>query len=73
MVRVQVTANMPDLPPAGDDAFAQLSGFQRGEQLRETDKAVTVAGRWRGEEVVAKQLTSSDRHWVKRFSHEVAT
>lgn len=67
---MQMTASMPEHPPAGD-AFAQLSGFQRGEQLRETDKAVTVAGRWRGEEVVAKQLTSSDRHWVKRFAHEV--
>lgn len=62
---------MPDNPPAGDDPFEQPSGFQRGEQLRETDKAATVAGRWRGEQVVAKQLTSSDRHWLKRFAHEV--
>jgi hypothetical protein len=62
MVGVQVTASMPDNPPAGDDPFAQLAGFQHGEQLRENDKAVTVAGRWRGEDVVARQLTSSDRH-----------
>lgn len=68
---MQVTASMPDHPPTGDDEFEQLSGFQHGEQLRETDKAVTVAGCWRGVEVVAKQLTSSERHWVKRFAHEV--
>ncbi|WP_125811430.1 phosphotransferase [Actinoplanes sp. ATCC 53533] len=68
---MQVTPSVPDRPLAGDDVFEHLPGFQLGERLRATDKAVTVAGRWRGEEVVAKQLTSTDRHWVKRFAHEV--
>jgi hypothetical protein len=63
---------MPDEIPAGDDELDRLPHLQRGEELRRTDKAVTVGGRWHGHDVVAKQLTSSDRHWVKRFAHEVA-
>jgi hypothetical protein len=72
MVGVQVTASMPGDCPAGDDAFDQLPDLQRGELLRQTDKAITIAGRWHGQDVVAKQLTSSERHWARRFTHEVA-
>jgi len=53
------------------DTLDRLPGWQPGELLRETDKAVTISGRWHGLDVVAKQLTSSERHWVKRFTHEV--
>lgn len=62
---------MTDTVPAGDE-FVRLPHLQRGEELRRTDKAVTVAGRWQGQDVVAKQLTSSEPQWVKRFAHEVA-
>ncbi|MCM4082255.1 aminoglycoside phosphotransferase family protein [Paractinoplanes hotanensis] len=54
------------------DTLLDLPGLQQVKQLRRTDKAVTIAGRWRGQDVVAKQLTSSERHWVKRFAHEVS-
>ncbi|MGW4945027.1 hypothetical protein ACWEOZ_25940 [Actinoplanes sp. NPDC004185] len=66
------TAGMPGDLPAGADTFDLLPGLQRGEQLRRTDKAVTVAGRWHGRDVVAKQLISSERQWVERFAHEVS-
>lgn len=69
---MQVTQSTPGEVPAGDDTVDQLADLQRGEELRRTDKAVTVSGRWQGHDVVAKQLTSSERHWVKRFAHEVA-
>ena len=58
--------------PSGGEAFDQLLDLQRGEEMRRTDKAVTVAGRWHGHDVIAKQLTSSERYWVNRFAHEVA-
>ena len=66
------TASMPDQSPTDVDTFDHLPGLQQGEQLRRTDKAVTIAGRWHGHDVVAKQLTSSERYWVKRFAHEVS-
>ena len=53
------------------DTLDDLPGLQQVEQLRRTDKAVTIAGRRHGQDVVAKQLTSSKRHWSKRFAHEV--
>ncbi|MFI5933849.1 aminoglycoside phosphotransferase family protein [Actinoplanes sp. NPDC051494] len=53
------------------DTLDNLPGLQQVEQLRRTDKAVTIAGRRHGRDVVAKQLTSSERHWGKRFAHEV--
>ncbi|MFC7280206.1 phosphotransferase [Paractinoplanes rhizophilus] len=56
----------------GDDAFDVPPDLERGELLRRTGKAVIVAGRWRGHDVVAKRLSSTDRHWVRRFAHEVA-
>ena len=69
---MQMAASMPGGFPAGNDAFEQLPGLQRGELLRRTDKAVTIAGRWHGHEVVAKQLISLDGRWARRFAHEVA-
>lgn len=65
-------ASMPGQFPADVDTFDHLPGLQRGEQLRRTDKAVTIAGCWHGRNVVAKQLTSSKAHWVTRFAHEVS-
>ena len=66
------TARMPDQSPTDVDTVDHLPGLQHGEQLRRTDKAVTIAGRWHGRDVVAKQLTSSERHWDRRFAHEVS-
>ncbi|MEV4708685.1 aminoglycoside phosphotransferase family protein [Actinoplanes sp. NPDC049316] len=66
------TASASSQVPADVDTLDHLPGWYPGEQLRRTDKAVTIAGRWHGHDVVAKQLTSSERHWVKRFTHEVS-
>jgi phosphotransferase family enzyme len=70
---VDETASASSQVPADIGALDHLPGRHPGEQLRRTDKAVTIAGRWHGHDVVAKQLTSSERHWVKRFTHEVST
>lgn len=69
---MQRSAGVPDAPEAGDMTKARLEGFELGRLLRQTDKAVTSAGRWHGHDVVTKQLTSSDLHWTKRFAHELA-
>src|ERR1700754_1731269 len=70
--RVDETASMPGQLRADVDTFDHLPGLQRGEHLRRTDKAVTIAGRWYGRDVVAKQLTSAEAYWVNRFAHEVS-
>ena len=56
---------------AGDDVFGDLAEFELDGPLSRTDKAVTAAGWWRGREAIAKRLTSGERHWRKRFAHEV--
>lgn len=66
------TASPPSQVPADVDTLDQLPGWHPGELLRRTDKAATTAGRWHSCDVVAKQLTSSERHWAKRFAHEVS-
>lgn len=66
------TASASSQVPADVDAVDDLAGWHPGEQLRRTDKAVTTAGRWHSRDVVAKQLISSERHWVRRFTHEVS-
>jgi hypothetical protein len=52
---------MPGDHPVGDDAVDVLPDLERGELLRRTGKAVIVAGRWRGHDVVAKRLSSTER------------
>jgi hypothetical protein len=70
--QVHETASTPAHPPTDVDTLDHLPDLQQGEKLRQTDKAVTIAGRWHGHEVVAKQLTSSEGHWATRFAHEIS-
>ncbi|GLY99841.1 aminoglycoside phosphotransferase family protein [Actinoplanes sp. NBRC 103695] len=66
------TASTPTQPSTDVDTLDHLPDWEQGEKLRQTDKAVTIAGRWRGHDVVVKQLSSAERHWAKRFAHEIS-